>query len=79
VKLILIPVSLGGVIMFIYGLLETMRSKIIIAANSISSLSILGTKTLDFREIKGFRINNNDIHIISNNKGRKSIKLTIYN
>ncbi len=78
VKLILIPVSLGGVIMFIYGLLETMRSKIIIAANSISSLSILGTKTLDFREIKGFRINNNDIHIISNNKGRKSIKLTIY-
>jgi hypothetical protein len=78
VKLILISTSLGGIIMFIYGLIETIRGRIIIAVNSISSLSLFGTKTLNFQEIKGFRLDNNYIHVVSNRKDRKSIKLTTY-
>ncbi|MBX2969981.1 MAG: hypothetical protein KF803_11470 [Cyclobacteriaceae bacterium] len=78
VSLILIPVSLGGTIMFTYGLVETIRGRLIIGANSISRLSVLGTKTLDFQEIKGFRADSNYIHIISNSKDKKSIKITAY-
>jgi hypothetical protein len=78
VSLILIPVSLGGTIMFTYGLVETIKGRLIIEANSISRLSLLGTKTLDFQEIKGFRADSNYIHIISNSKDKKSIKITAY-
>ncbi len=77
-KLILIPISLVGTILFIYGLVETIRSRIIIEENSISSLSILGTRTLDFHEIKGFRIDENYIRIISNFKNKKSINISLY-
>jgi hypothetical protein len=78
VFLILIPVSLGGTTMFMYGLIETIKGRLIIGANSISRLSVLGTRTLDFQEIKGFRADSNYIHIISNNKNKKSIKMTAY-
>jgi uncharacterized membrane protein len=77
-KLILIPVSLGGTTIFIYGLVETIKSRIIVASNSISSLSIFGTKTLDFHEIKGFRIDDNYIRIISNSENKKSINISLY-
>lgn len=78
ILLILIPVSLGGTIMFAYGLVETIKGRLIIGANSIARLSVLGTKTLDFQEIKGFRADSSYIHIISNSKDKKSIKITAY-
>jgi uncharacterized membrane protein len=78
VSLILMPISLGGTIMFTYGLVETIKGRVIIGPNSISRLSVLGTKTLDFREIKGFRADSNYIHIISNSNAKKSIKITAY-
>jgi len=78
VKLILLPVSFGGTTLFIYGLFETIRGRIIIAPNSISSLSLWGKKTLDFNEIKGFRIINNYIHIFSNADNKKAITLSTY-
>lgn len=78
VSLILIPVSFGGTIMFTYGLIETIKGRLVIGANSVSKVSILGTRTLDFQEIKGFRADSNSIHIISNSKDKKSIKVTAY-
>ena len=78
VSLILIPVSFGGTIMFTYGLIETIKGRLVIGANSVSRVSILGTRTLDFKEIKGFRTDSNYIHIISNSKDKKSIKVTAY-
>ena len=78
VFLILVPVSLGGTILFIYGLIETIKSRLVIGTNSMSSLSAFGQRTLDFQEIKGFRADSNYIHIISNSKDKKSIKITAY-
>jgi hypothetical protein len=78
VSLILIPVSLGGTIMFTYGLIETIKGRLVIGANSLSRTSVLGTRTLEFREIKGFRADSNYIHIISNSQDKKSIKITAY-
>ena len=78
VFLILVPVSLGGTILFIYGLIETIKGRLVIGTNSMSSLSAFGQRTLDFQEIKGFRADSNYIHIISNSKDKKSIKITAY-
>lgn len=78
VLLILVPVSFGGTIMFTYGLIETIKGRLVIGANSLSRISILGTRTLEFREIKGFRADSNYIHIVSNSQDKKSIKITAY-
>jgi hypothetical protein len=76
--LILVPISLGGTVMFTYGLIETIKGRLIIAANSVSRISIFGTRTLNFPEIKGFRADSNYIHIIPNSIGKKSIRITAY-
>jgi hypothetical protein len=78
VLLILVPVSLGGTAMFTYGLIETIKGRFIIASNSVSRISMFGRRTLDFQQIKGFRYGSNYIHIISNSKDKKSIKITTY-
>jgi hypothetical protein len=78
VSLILIPVSLGGTLMFTYGLIETIKGRLIIKDDSISRLNIFGTRTLALQEIKGYRTDGNYIHIISNSKNKKSIKITAY-
>ncbi|CAN5469881.1 hypothetical protein BH10BAC4_BH10BAC4_13190 [soil metagenome] len=78
VLLILVPVSLGGTVMFSYGLIETIKGRFIIGINSLSRISIFGTRVLDFQEIKGFRTNSNYIHIISNSRDKKSIKISAY-
>src|SRR5688572_25763199 len=75
VSLIMMSVSLGGTIMFTYGLIETIKGRLIIEANSISRLSVFGTRTLTFQEIQGFRTDGNYIHIISNRNDKKSIKV----
>jgi hypothetical protein len=78
VLLILVPVSVGGNILFIYGLIETIKGRFIIGVKSISNLSAFGTRTLYFEEVKGFRADSNYIYIISNSKNKKSIKVSTY-
>ncbi|MCA6376348.1 MAG: hypothetical protein IM627_11365 [Cytophagales bacterium] len=78
VNLILIPISLGGTIMFTYGLIETIVGKLIVEKDSVSIKSSFGTRTLYFQEIKGFRIGENYIQVVSNTKSKKSIKLALY-
>lgn len=76
--LILIPVSLGGIIFLTYGVLETMKGRLIIASDSISRKGLFGTRTLAFADIKGFRADDKYIHILSGNKNKKSIRITAY-
>ena len=78
VALILIPVSLGGIALFVYGLMEALKGKFIILSNSVSNKGVLQTRTLEFHEIKGFRTDSNYIHIISNNNEKKSIRTSTY-
>jgi hypothetical protein len=78
VSLIGILISIGGTAMFTYGLIETIKGRLIIGKNTISIQSTFGTKTLDFQEIKGFRADGNYIHIISNSNDKKSIKIGTY-
>ena len=76
--LLLIPISLGMITLFVYGMIETIKGRFIIANKSVSNKDALGTMTLEFKEIKGFRTDSNYIHIISNTKEKKSIRISTY-
>jgi hypothetical protein len=76
--LILIPVSLGGVILFTYGIAEVMESKFIIEKDSLSQKSLFWTRTLSFTEIKGYRTVNNYTNIFPTDFNKKAIQVSPY-
>jgi hypothetical protein len=76
--LILIPVSLGGVILFTYGIGEVMKGKFIIDKDSLSQKSLFWTKTLSFTEIKGYRTVNNYTNIFPTDSNKKAIQVSTY-
>jgi len=74
----LATLSFGLVLLFTYWIIETKRGRIIIRVDSISRLSTLGTRVLSFSEIKGFRTDDNYIHIVANDETKKSIQISLY-
>lgn len=61
--------------LLIYGLIDTYKSKIILTESYIKSVSALGTKKLLVSEVKGFKEDENYIHIIPLSKEKKKIKI----
>jgi hypothetical protein len=78
VFLILISVSLGGVLAFIYGLWDTMKGRIVITENSISRITPFSVRTLDLHQIKGFRYDDKSIRIDSVFDNTKPIQISKY-
>ncbi|NOS93264.1 MAG: hypothetical protein HOP30_15195 [Cyclobacteriaceae bacterium] len=75
-KLILLPVSVGGTLFFIYVIVDGIKGKVVIDQKSISIIGAFSTKALAFHEIKGYRIRENLIFLESNTKIKKSLKLS---
>jgi hypothetical protein len=74
----LIPVSLGGVILFTYGIAEVMKGKFIIEKDSLSQKSLFWTRTLSFTEIRGYRTVNNYTNIFPSDLNKKAIQVSPY-
>jgi hypothetical protein len=75
---ILIPVSLVGIVGFSYGIVETIKGRIVIDEQSVSRISTFGTRTLTFQEIKGFRVTDQGVILEPNVVGMKSITISQY-
>lgn len=76
--LILTPISLGLEFLMILGLIETIKSKLIIEKEQIINVGVFKTKKLDFDNIKGFKVDHNYLHFLPKNKKDKKIKVSTY-
>lgn len=78
VAIILVPVSIAMIVFMIIGLIDTMKGRTVIDEDKISVLTSLSKRELRFEEIKGFRVDDNYIHIESATPGKKNLKISIY-
>ncbi len=78
VAIILIPVSVGGVILFTYGVAEAIVGRFIIGTNSLSQKTCLWTRTLTFAEIKGYKTVSNYVNIVPTESNKKGIQVSRY-
>lgn len=76
--LILLPISIGMIVMFIYGIIDMFISKLIITKGGIKKVNLLGTRKLSFDQVKGIRSDQNYVYIIPHNKTQKGIKVSQY-
>lgn len=76
--LILTPISLGLEFLMILGLIDTIKSKLIIEKEQIINVGVFKTKELDFDNIKGFKVDQNYLHFLPKNKRDKKIKVSTY-
>lgn len=77
--LFLFLLSLTMVIISIYGILDTYKTKLIIDKNKIISISLSSTLELPLDEIEGYKIKENHILVESKSESKKlSIKISKY-
>lgn len=76
--LILTPISLGMVFLMVLGVIDTIKSKLIIEKTHLISISVFKTKRLDFKDIKGIKRDQNYLHFIPNTTDFKKIKVSTY-
>lgn len=74
----LTPISLGMIFLMVIGLIDTIKSKLIIEKNRLISISVLKTKILDFKDIRGIKRDQNYLHFIPHSAGLKKIKVSSY-
>ncbi|MDR3340695.1 MAG: hypothetical protein LBT25_11520 [Candidatus Symbiothrix sp.] len=73
---ILIPISIGMIILTILGVIDAHKGRIIIKEDRIISIDVLGKKELMFDEIKGYIVKENGIIIEPINNAKKRIKIS---
>lgn len=78
VAIILLPVSVGGVILFTYGVAEAIVGRFIIGTDSLSQKTCLWTRTLTFAEIKGYKTVSNYVNIVPTESNKKGIQVSRY-
>ena len=76
--LILTPISLGMIFLMVLGVIDTIKSKLIIDKTQLISISVFKTKRLDFKDIKGIKSDQNYLHFIPNSTDLKKIKVSTY-
>lgn len=76
--LILVPISIGMMVMGVYGLLETIYGKVTITETSITQKKISKTKTILFDNVKGIRENEQYLVIFSTHGNPKSVQISKY-
>lgn len=75
---IILPMSIGMIVLMIICILDTMIGKVVIDNNKIFSVSTFINRELQFDEIKGYRITDKYIVLESNNELKKKLKISIY-
>ncbi len=76
--LILTPISIGMVVLMVFGLIDIYKGRFIITKDGLVSIGVLKTKELRFEEIKGFIVNEQYIFVEPNTKEKKRIKISQY-
>lgn len=76
--LILTPISLGMVFLMVLGIIDSIKSKLIIDKNQLISISVFKTKRLEFKDIKGIKSDQNYLHFIPDSIDLKRIKVSTY-
>lgn len=76
--LILTPVSIGLEFLMVLALIDTRKGKFIIENERIISIGVFKTKILDFKKIKGFKVDQNYLYFFPINEHDKIIKVSTY-
>jgi len=76
--LIFTPISLGFEFLMIIGLLDMIKSKLIIENEKIINVGVFKIKELSFDSIKGIKVDQNYLHFLPKNKSDKKIKVSSY-
>lgn len=76
--LILTPFSIGLILLMVLGLVDTVKSRLIIEKDKIISISVFKTKRLDFSDIQGFKRDQNYLYFIPKSTDLKKIKVSSY-
>lgn len=76
--LILTPISIGMVVLMVFGLIDVYKGRFIIKEDRLVSIGVFKTKELRFEEIKGFTVNEQYIFVEPNTKEQKRIKISQY-
>jgi hypothetical protein len=76
--LILTPISIGLVFLMVLGLIDTRKSKLVIEKESIIHVGVFKTKVLDFKNIKGFKVDQNYLYYFPINENDNKIKVSTY-
>lgn len=76
--LILTPISIGMVVLMVFGLIDVYKGRFIIKEDRLVSIGVFKTKELRFEEIKGFTVNEQYIFVEPNAKEQKRIKISQY-
>lgn len=67
-----------GTLLLLYSLIDVMRARLVIGLDSLSKTYALGTKTLHFSEIKGFRSNPDYVFLEPIDPRKKTIRISRY-
>ncbi|MDH5598776.1 MAG: hypothetical protein OEY34_06620 [Cyclobacteriaceae bacterium] len=69
---------LGFEFLMILGLIDTIKGKLIIENDTITSVGVFKTKTLEIKNVKGFKQDQNYLYFIPSNTSDKRIKVSSY-
>ncbi len=76
--LILTPISIGMIILMVFGLIEVYKGRLLIENDRLVSIGAFKTKELKFDEIKGYTVNEQYIFVEPKTKEKKRIKISQY-
>lgn len=68
----------AGALLLLYALIDVMRARLVIGPDSLSRRYALGTRTLHFSEIKGYRRNQNYVFLETIDPHNKTIRISRY-
>lgn len=74
----ILPLSIGMILMFIIGIIDMFKSKLIFSNEGIRKVNYLGEKKLKYDQIKGIKSDENYVYIIPKNENDKIIKVSQY-
>ena len=73
-SIIMLPIIIGMILMFVYGIVDMFVSKLIISDNEIKTVNIWGAKKLSFEEIKGITSDEAYVRVIPKDNSLKPLK-----
>jgi hypothetical protein len=78
VALFMLPLSLVMILMFIFGMFDIFKSKLIFTQDGIKKVNLRKTKELSYTSIKGIKSDQNYVYIIPKNDNDKQINVSQY-
>jgi hypothetical protein len=78
VTILLVVFSLSMIALFSYGLIDAVKGKFVIEQDHLLSVTAFGSRALKFDGIRGYRVDQNYIHIIPIDTHQKKLKVSTY-